>query len=95
MDGLGQMSAVVLVLALLGGALWWLKSRGLVQTAGLHRRGGRKLQVVERLPLGPHHALHLVRLSGKAMLIASSPSGCTLLETGQWDDLDRGAEVES
>jgi len=95
MDGLGQMLAVVLVLALLGGALWWLKTRGVVQTTGLHGRRGRRLQVVERLPLGPHHALHLVRLSGKAMLIASSPSGCTLLETGAWDEVDRGAEVES
>ncbi len=92
MDVAGQIGAVAVVLALLGGTLWWLRGRGAVHGAAAK---ARKLRVVERVQLGPHHALHLVRFSGKAMLVASSPSGCALLQTGEWKDLDFGAEAES
>ncbi len=34
-----------------------------------------------RLPLGPQHSLHLVRIGGASLLVACSPSGCALLQT--------------
>ena len=44
------------------------------------RRRGRRLECLERLPLGPQHTLHLVRLGETALLVASSPAGCALVE---------------
>jgi len=34
--------------------------------------------------LGPQHALHLVRLGERGMLLSSSPSGCALIESFPW-----------
>lgn len=76
-----QIAMVLLVFALLGGLLWVLKRRGLASLALPARRGGniRRIEVLERVPLTPQHALHLVRVSGKVLLIGTAPSACTLL----------------
>jgi flagellar biogenesis protein FliO len=83
MEGLQQILGVLFVLALLGGTLWWLRTRGLAQF-GLGGPGGsgrqRSMKVVERLPLTPQHSLHLVDVSGRTVLIATSPSGCAILD---------------
>jgi len=82
MESMQQALSVLLVLGLLGGALWWLRSRGMAQsafkTAG--RGKGRSIQVIERMSLTPQHSLHLVRVEDRTMLIAASPSGCSILE---------------
>jgi flagellar biogenesis protein FliO len=92
MELLEQLTAVAGVLALLGATLWWLRARGAARFAPLAtRKFGRRLQAVERLPLGPQHTLHLVRVSGRSLLIATSPSGCTLLEASEWRETE--AEV--
>jgi len=80
MDVMGQMAAVAAVLGLLGGALWWLRRRGLATLAIGRRRSRRKLELVERLPLSPQHSLHLVRLGETMLLVAASPGGCRLIE---------------
>ena len=79
MDAIGQFTAVAGVLGLLLACLWWLRRRG-VAPGVVRRRGGRRLEILERLPLGPQHSLHLVRVGGATLLVASSPSGCTLME---------------
>jgi flagellar biosynthetic protein FliO len=80
MDVIEQMSAVALVLTLLGVALWWLRRRG-VAIMNLPRRAGeRRMECLERLPLGPQHTLHLIRLGRAELLVASSPAGCTLVK---------------
>ena len=78
-----QVLAIVAVLGLLAGTLWWLRQRGIAQFSGglKMRRTERKLQLVERLPLAPQHSLHLVRFGGRSLLIGVSPSGCSLLES--------------
>ena len=78
--------AVFAVLALLAGLLWWLRSRGMARFAGplTGRRPRRSLELVERLPLAPHHSLHLVRRDGRSLLIGVSPAGCALLES--WEN---------
>lgn len=77
-----QIGMVLLVFALLGGLLWFAKRRGLASfPMGPRRSGsGRRLEVLERVPLTPQHALHLVRVSDRTVLIATAPSSCTLLD---------------
>jgi flagellar biogenesis protein FliO len=83
MEAFQQLWVVVFVLAVLCCGLWLLKRKGWAQSAW--RRGGEdgrpKLEVVDRLPLTPHHSLHLVRWADRTLLIALSPQGCTLLES--------------
>jgi len=78
-----QIGMVLLVFGLLGGLLWFTKQRGLASFRVGARRGGRgrRLEVLERIPLTAQHALHLVRVSDRTVLIATAPSSCTLLDT--------------
>ena len=46
----------------------------------LPHRAPRRMHVVERLPLTPQHSLHLVRIDGRLLVVASGPGGCSLLE---------------
>jgi flagellar biosynthetic protein FliO len=80
MDVIEQMTAVALVLTMLGATLWWLRRRGVAVLSLTRRPGGRRMECVERLPLGPQHALHLIRLGDTELLVASSPSGCSLVK---------------
>jgi flagellar biosynthetic protein FliO len=80
MDVMEQMTAVALVLTLLGATLWWLRRRGMAAFSLPRRANGRRMESLERLSLGPQHALHLVRLGDAELLVASSPSGCTLVK---------------
>ena len=80
MDVIWQMAAVAGVLTMLAATLWWLRRRGFAGVLPA-RRAGRKLECLERLPLGPQHTLHLVRLGGTALLVASSPGGCALVQS--------------
>jgi len=79
MEAIEQLAAVAGVLGLLLGCLWWLRRRG-VATGIARRRGGHRLELLERLPLGPQHSLHLVRVGQAELLVASSPAGCVLVE---------------
>jgi flagellar biosynthetic protein FliO len=78
-----QITMVLAVFALLGALVWFLKKRGLASINLAPRRGGspRQMEVLERVPLTPQHALHLVRVCGKVLVIGTAPSGCTLLDT--------------
>ena len=75
-----QIAAILGVFALLGGMLWFLKRRGLANFPGRRGGTGRRLEVLERISLTPQHAVHLVRVAGKVLLIGTAPSGCTLLD---------------
>jgi flagellar biogenesis protein FliO len=77
-----QIGMVLLVFALMGGLLWFAKRRGMASFPIGPRRGsnGRRLEVLERVPLTPQHALHLVRVAERTVLIATAPSSCTLLD---------------
>jgi flagellar biogenesis protein FliO len=80
MDVIGQLGAVAAVLGLLGATLWWLRHRGIATLAVGRKRSRRKLELLERLPLGPQHSLHLVRLGETMLLVSASPAGCRLIE---------------
>lgn len=82
MDSIQPMLAVLFVLGLLGGTLYWLRSKGVAHFAvkGLNRGGERRMQSLERLALTAQHSLHLVSVEGRTILIAVSPAGCSLLD---------------
>jgi flagellar biogenesis protein FliO len=79
---LRQVFSVLLVLSLLGLALWKLRRRSSPAGWWWWRKsaeGARALETVERLALTPQHALHLVRVHGRELVVATHPQGCTLL----------------
>jgi flagellar biogenesis protein FliO len=39
----------------------------------------RSLEALERLALTPQHSLHLVRIGGREVVVATYPQGCVLL----------------
>ena len=89
MDIYSQILAVALVLALLGAALWALR-----RVAGIRPRwpgtAGRQesmLELHDRLSLSPQHALHLVRVGDRAVLVAVHSAGCVLLESRPWREV--------
>jgi flagellar biogenesis protein FliO len=78
-----QIGMVLLVFALLGTLLWFAKKRGVASFPSVGRRSGngRRLEVLERVPLTTQHALHLVRVADRTVLIATAPSSCMLLDS--------------
>lgn len=82
---LRQFFSILLVFALLGGALWVLRrgASGSLRISSLPfaRTPARekKLVSIERLPLTPQHALHIVRIQGREVVVATHPHGCALL----------------
>ena len=74
-----QIGMVLAVFALLGALVWFTKRRGLASFAP--RRGKiRNLELLDRVQLTPQHAIHMVRVSDKVVLIATAPSACVLLD---------------
>ncbi len=82
MDTIQPILAVLFVLALLGGTLYWLRAKGLARFSGngIIRQSSKQMQVLERVSLTPQHSLHLVSIGGRTLLVAVSPGGCTVIE---------------
>jgi flagellar biogenesis protein FliO len=53
-------------------------------------RQARSLEPVEKLMLTPQHALHLVRVAGRDVLVATHPQGCTFIQAMP---IERGASA--
>ena len=89
MEMVNQILSVLLVLGLLGATLWWLKKKNLVRLGvrGRRKRDGARLEAIERLPLSAQHALHLVRVADRAVLVAVHSAGCTMLESRPWEEV--------
>jgi len=86
MDFLEPLAAIGFVMALLGASLFLLKKRGAVSFHGSFSNpcGKKRMESVERLSLGPQHALHLIRLDGRSVLVATAPTSVQVLgETNQ------------
>ena len=82
---LRQFLSIVLVFALLGAALWLLR-RGAagslrISTPAFGRSSARPKAIVplERVALTPQHSLHVVRIQGREVVLATHPHGCALL----------------
>jgi flagellar biogenesis protein FliO len=101
MDVLRQVFSVLLVFSLLGAVLWALRRGGRVSFQGLIGRGlarkrgltnTRAIVAVERLVLTPQHTLHVVRVNGRELILATHPQGCTLVDTSAAERA-RGAQA--
>jgi flagellar biogenesis protein FliO len=79
MEVFQQVTAVAGVLILLVATLWVLRRRGIAGMTLTGKSNARRVESLERLPLDPHHILHLVRVRDTELLVASSPSGCSLV----------------
>ena len=90
MEILRQLLAVLFVLGLLGAAVWVLRRNGRAGwRGGFHRRREPGLlAAADRLALSPQHSLVLVRVAGRALLLAVYPAGCTLLESFAWQEVE-------
>ena len=88
MELVNQLAAVFAVLGALGGMVWWLRRRGPLERPAFRKSAGRRLESLERLPLGPQQTLHLVRVGSRALLVAATPSGCALLDNVEVRALD-------
>jgi hypothetical protein len=95
MDVLRQVFSVLLVFSLLGGVLWALRRGGRISFRGLARmrvQGNTKSMVaMERLALTPQHTLHLVRIHGREVLVATHPQGCSVVTTATERAMGAGA----
>ena len=82
MDSIQSLPAVLFVLGLLGVTLLMLRRRTPVQwrMRGLAPAAARRMQLIEKMALGPHHALHLVRIGEKSVLVATTPTSCQVLD---------------
>lgn len=72
---------VLLVLGILVTALVLLQRRGLARFTGIRGLGdtNRVMKVVERVSLTGQHAVYLVQIGQRQVLIASSPGSCQLI----------------
>jgi flagellar biogenesis protein FliO len=75
-----QVISVLAVFALLGAMLWMLRNGGFARFRGFGVKARvRQLESVERLVLTANHSLHLIRIGGKEVVVATHPQGCALL----------------
>ncbi len=81
MEPIRQVLATLLVLGLLGGTLYWLRTKGFARLngRGLGRPANRQMRSIEQLRLTPQHSLHMVKVGDKVLLVALSPGGCSVL----------------
>jgi flagellar biogenesis protein FliO len=83
MDVLRQVFSILLVFSLLGAVLWALRRGGRVNFQGFARKrilgNTRAMIAVERLSLTPQHTLHVVRIHGRELLVATHPQGCSVV----------------
>jgi flagellar biogenesis protein FliO len=79
METVRQVASVLAVFAILGAVLWLLRRGGIASLRGGWRQQPKSLESIERLALTPQHALHLVKIQGRELVVATHPQGCTLL----------------
>jgi len=78
MDVIRQSLAITFVFLLLWAALWFLrKRRGVSISRGRANKG--LMESRAKLALSAQHAMHLVRVGDRDLVVAVHPSGVTLL----------------
>lgn len=94
MEIVRQLLAVVLVVALAAGSAWWLRRGAPLRPARWPARGRtRRLELLERLPLGPHQSLCLVRSGERILTLLVHSGGGLLLESRPLEELEFASEA--
>jgi len=86
-----QVLSILLVFLLLAAVLWKAR-RGSFK---IMPKKGRALEQIERLALTPQHSLHLVRVQGRELLIATYPQGCRELTPDAGREIEDGGRPET
>jgi len=89
-DILQPVSAVILVLGLLGSLLVALRRRGMASFSGFSgvaASTARQMKLVEKIPLGAQHSLHLVRVGDRLILVATGPGSCQMMDAAEKGNL--------
>ena len=73
-----QLLGVGCVLALLWALVWVQRKKGVLPGSS-RSKGNRVLELVERMPLTPHHSVHLLRVGDRNLLLGVHSAGFTLL----------------
>ena len=81
LDYLRFVSALVFVLALIGGLGWAVRHFKLAERFASFSPSARRLKVIESLPLDPRRRLLIIRRDETEHLIVMGPSGETVVET--------------
>jgi flagellar biogenesis protein FliO len=76
-EGFRQVMGVLVVFALLAVTVWKLRSGPLAFPRGT--RAESRLQAAGRINLTPQHAIHVIRVDGRELLVATHPQGCAVL----------------
>jgi len=88
-EPLRQLTAVLVVLALLAASLWLFRRRGALGGGMRGARGGPKaLERLGRLALSPQHAVELVRVGPRVLVVGLHTSGCSLLAALPAEELE-------
>jgi flagellar biogenesis protein FliO len=75
-----QVFAVLFVFGLLGLAVWKLRAGGPRRFSWPRGRSqAQSLEAVERIALTAQHAVHLLRIHGRELVVVTHPHGCALL----------------
>ncbi len=99
MDVLRQAGSVLLVFSLLGALVWALRRGGRVQSfaVGLARKrvqeASRAMIAMECVALTPQHTLHLVRVHGREILVATHAQGCSIVAPAEAAERSLGARA--
>lgn len=92
---LRMMGALGVVLGILAGALWAIRRYDIKLPGRVGAGAGRRIELIERLPLDTRRSVALIRRDGREHLILVGPEGAVLVETGIIrDQRDADAEEE-
>ena len=79
---LRTLGALGVVLGLLAGALWAIRRWDIKLPGRVAAGTGRRVELVERLPLDARRSVALIRRDGREHLILLGPEGGVILEAG-------------
>ena len=92
---LRMLGALGVVLGILAGALWAIRRYDIKLPGRVGAGAGRRIELIERLPLDTRRSVALIRRDGREHLILVGPEGAVLVETGIIrDQRDADAEEE-
>src|SRR4051812_35505203 len=77
---------LVIVIAVIFGVYWLLKTWGARTKGGLQKNGGQ-IEVLATTVLAPNRSVHLIRVGGDVVLVGATDGGITPLRTYEPTDL--------